>query len=217
MDSKIWRGDRVIVELQNELFTGTVEYASSECIELYDIFCHKLNSTHEANMVFYRPEVLSVRVISQQDISKPAAKVLKMNKEEYNRINEMTYNFEFIDIFNTSFTNAVSTLMNRESVAVVGLGNSFQRGKPLCLLAISDFAQIYIFDLLCLVQLKGLQRILEADFIQKVVHDGVALFDCLYHKYGVEMQNVFDTQVRIAFYVICPFLAIAYNTDMWAY
>lgn len=144
MDSKIWRGDRVIVELHNEMFTGTVEYASSTCIELYDVFCNKLNLTHEANMVFYRPEVSAVRVISQRDSSKPTAKVLKMNKEEYNRISEMTYNFSFIDTFNSSFSDAIAILMDRESVAVVGLEIRSKEGSH-CVFWLLQILHRFIF------------------------------------------------------------------------
>ncbi|XP_044253920.1 piRNA biogenesis protein EXD1-like isoform X2 [Tribolium madens] len=159
-------------------------------------------------MTFYRNEVVKIVLISDTESAStsdnmPAAtedslvtsKKINMHPDEYARLRQVTFDFVFIDTFGTHFDNAVEVLNNRESVAVAGLGNNYVRSKPLSVLVMSDFKQVFIFDLLCLGKLSGLGEVLESDFICKVVHDGGALFDCLYHKYGVEMKNVFDTQV----------------------
>jgi hypothetical protein len=206
MAAKIKRGDRVMLEIRSsEVFEGDVEYFSEKSVELYNIFCQATNTEYEGSMVFYRNEVVAISRISEStesDNSLPEKggfpeelKKIKMHPDEFARLKQMTFDFVFVDTFGPRFKDAVEVLSNRESVAVVGLGSTFTRGKQLSLLMMADFKQVFIFDMFCLVDLKELKEILQSSFICKVVHDGSALFDCLYHKYKVEMKNVFDTQV----------------------
>ncbi|KAH0810592.1 hypothetical protein GEV33_012202 [Tenebrio molitor] len=205
-NTKIKRGDRVMLEIRSsEVFEGDVEYFSEKSVELYNIFCQATNTEYEGSMVFYRNEVVAISRISEStesDNSLPEKggfpeelKKIKMHPDEFARLKQMTFDFVFVDTFGPRFKDAVEVLSNRESVAVVGLGSTFTRGKQLSLLMMADFKQVFIFDMFCLVDLKELKEILQSSFICKVVHDGSALFDCLYHKYKVEMKNVFDTQV----------------------
>ncbi|RZC34809.1 exonuclease 3'-5' domain-containing protein 1, partial [Asbolus verrucosus] len=199
-------GDRVIIEIRSlEVFEGNAEYVSPESIELRNIYCQTTDTQYEGNMSFYRDEVVSIAHIvdcltneassCENEESFDVSKKIKLSSGEFMRLKEMTLQYIFIDVFDRKFKDAVEVLSNRESIGVVGLGNTFRRGKPLSLLVMSDFKQVYIFDLFCLVDLRNLKDILESEYIIKVVHEGTALFDCLYHKYGVEMKNIFDTQV----------------------
>ncbi|KAJ3659021.1 hypothetical protein Zmor_010730 [Zophobas morio] len=206
MAPQLHPGDRVLIEIPGrEIYEGTVQYVSPRSIELYDIFCQKTNTPYHGSMTFYHNEILSCSHI--QSVPKPseptavngttfdASKKIEMDPDEFHRLRQMTFNYVFVNTFGKSFDEAYEQLSDREAVAVVGLGNTFVRGKGLSLLLIADFKTVYIFDIFCLGKLGHLQDILESTFICKVLHNGSALYDCLYHKYKVEMQNVFDTKI----------------------
>ncbi|EFA02334.1 piRNA biogenesis protein EXD1 [Tribolium castaneum] len=200
-------GDRVLLENRSsEVYAGTIEYISAKSVNLHTITCHSTNIEYEGNMTFYRNEVVKIVPISDTEpastpdetpeVSEDSllrSRKINMHPDEFARLRQVTFDFVFIDTFGTQFENAVEVLNNRESVAVAVLGN-YGRNKPMSVLVMADFKQVFIFDMLCLGKLKTLREVLESGYICKVVHDGGALFDCLYHKYGVEMKNIFDTQ-----------------------
>ncbi|XP_023568398.1 piRNA biogenesis protein EXD1 [Octodon degus] len=86
------------------------------------------------------------------------------------------------------------------SVAAEG-ANVCRHGK-LCWLQVATNSRVYLFDILLLGSRafnNGLQMILEDKRILKVIHDCRWLSDCLFHQYGIMLNNVFDTQVADVF------------------
>lgn len=210
---KLMKGDRIIVRLvSGEIQEGSVAYARSGPswqVELYDIICHTTGNILD-NLTYYRKDIEDIRYIvenesdsssSQNDDSKTPdlspSKTIKIPQAEFTRLSHMATAREclYINDFNKKYMDAVEALKHRESVGVVGLGSHFAR-RPLTLLAICDSRKVYVFDVFALRELKDLKGLMQSKKVMKVVHDGAALFDCLYHKHGVEMVNIFDTQVR---------------------
>ncbi|KAM5129641.1 piRNA biogenesis protein EXD1-like [Mantella aurantiaca] len=106
--------------------------------------------------------------------------------------------YTVINQFQTMFQ---STILHLQSQKVLGLGaaglNLSQYGK-LCWLQVATRKHVFLFDILTMgpgVFKNGLQVVLEDKGILKVIHDCRWLGDILSHQYGVNLNNVFDTQV----------------------
>ncbi|KAM5129417.1 piRNA biogenesis protein EXD1-like [Mantella aurantiaca] len=106
--------------------------------------------------------------------------------------------YTVINQFQTMFQ---STILHLQSQKVLGLGaaglNLSQYGK-LCWLQVATRKHVLLFDILTMgpgVFKNGLQVVLEDKGILKVIHDCRWLGDILSHQYGVNLNNVFDTQV----------------------
>eukprot|EP01132_Coremiostelium_polycephalum_P005436 gene5436-6780_t len=88
--------------------------------------------------------------------------------------------------------------------SLVGLDcEAIEMGKQgsLSLVQISDGKNVYLFDIVKLGSKpfeKGLKEILESPKIIKVVHDCRKDSEILYHKYHVQLQNVYDVQIAHA-------------------
>lgn len=199
-------GDRVLLQtLDLEEFEGTIEEISAKMVNLYAIHYKNTNTDYPGNMYFFREEVRKLVKFTDNSDSEASPDTsenplesktaVKMHLDQYKGLQKMAYDFVFIDTFGAQFDEAVEVLNTREHVGVVGLGSTFSRGNPLSLLVMADSQTVFIFDLVCLVELRQLRNILESKYICKVAHNGIALVDCLYHKYRVDWKNIFDTQV----------------------
>ncbi|XP_007908852.1 piRNA biogenesis protein EXD1 isoform X1 [Callorhinchus milii] len=106
--------------------------------------------------------------------------------------------FLVIDQFHQKFGPAILHIKQQSVIGVAVEGVDVCRFGKLCWLQIATKSQIYLFDisLLGAVAFKnGLAMILTDSNILKVIHDCRLVSDCLYHQYGVDLTNVFDTQV----------------------
>ncbi|KAM3871333.1 piRNA biogenesis protein EXD1 [Diretmus argenteus] len=117
---------------------------------------------------------------------------------ENDRDDEEFINFVVIDEFYDKFGPAVMHIKNQQVIGVgaVGVG-PFQHGR-LCWLQIATRYKVYLFDILLLGDKafkNGLAMILESKFILKVLHDCRGVAGCLIDQFGVQLKNVFDTQV----------------------
>ncbi|XP_028293863.1 piRNA biogenesis protein EXD1 [Gouania willdenowi] len=107
-------------------------------------------------------------------------------------------NYVVIDEFHEKFGPA---LMHIKKQHVIGVGveglEIFKNGR-LCWLQIATKKMVYLFDILRLgarAFKNGLSMILASKDILKVIHDCRALAGCLTAQFGVNLTNVFDTQV----------------------
>ncbi|GBN80873.1 piRNA biogenesis protein EXD1, partial [Araneus ventricosus] len=106
--------------------------------------------------------------------------------------------FEIIDSFNKDFSLAIKHIRQQDAIGVSLEGIEISRSGTLTWLCVSTSCCNFLFDFLSLGEdafKKGLKSILENARIQKIFHDCRLASDCLYHKYGVRLVNVFDTQV----------------------
>lgn len=91
------------------------------------------------------------------------------------------------------------TYLSKESiVGMAAEGVSIGRNGELCLLQLATQSHVFIFDMLVLgaVAFKdGLAELIQCPRVLKVVHDSRLVSDMLFHKFGVNLINIFDTQV----------------------
>ncbi|XP_056410994.1 piRNA biogenesis protein EXD1-like isoform X2 [Hyla sarda] len=83
-------------------------------------------------------------------------------------------------------------------IGVASTGSNLCRHGSLYSLQVSTKIHVYLFDIALLgpnIFKCGLKAVLEDKSIVKVVHDCRRLSDCLFHQYGIVLNNVFDTQV----------------------
>ncbi|XP_015719744.1 piRNA biogenesis protein EXD1 [Coturnix japonica] len=114
-------------------------------------------------------------------------------KEEEERIQ-----YTVVDCFQKKFGPAVLHLKQQDVISVVGEGVNFCPHGNLLWLQMATKKHVFLFDILLLgpqAFRNGLQAVLEDKNILKVIHDCRWISDCLFHKYGIVLDNVFDTQV----------------------
>ncbi|XP_077334574.1 piRNA biogenesis protein EXD1-like [Lithobates pipiens] len=110
--------------------------------------------------------------------------------------------FTVIDQLQVICNLAISHLLCQPDIGLSAAGSNLCRHGSLCWLQVASKSHVYMFDIATLGQnvfKSGLKGVLEDENIVKVIHDCRGLSDCLYHKYGVEITNVFDTQVADIF------------------
>jgi hypothetical protein len=120
-----------------------------------------------------------------------------LTAKEYDTLISLAEHAVFSDCIDSCFNRAVETIKNESLVGIdVKVTNSGHHHE-ITLLSISTETCVYQFDILKLGMTAfdaGLRTILESK-IQKVIHNSRISSGCLYHKYSVWLDNVFDTQV----------------------
>ncbi|CAN8006472.1 unnamed protein product [Ixodes hexagonus] len=114
----------------------------------------------------------------------------------------MATEFEVVDQADTTLDNALSAINREASIAVGFEGTQVGRNGFLSVLTVVAGMKVFIFDVLSLKDAlfdKGLRKVLESKTIEKVIHGCRHLSDCFHHKFRVELDNVFDTQVADLF------------------
>ncbi|XP_071088034.1 uncharacterized protein [Haliotis cracherodii] len=106
--------------------------------------------------------------------------------------------FHIIDKLDEVFREAIEYIQAQKVIGVGMEGVCIGRDGTLCWLQVSTKEEVFLFDVLSLGSecfQRGLLEILESGKILKVMHDCRQPSDLLYHQFGVELVNVFDTQV----------------------
>ncbi|KAK3523633.1 hypothetical protein QTP70_005837 [Hemibagrus guttatus] len=111
---------------------------------------------------------------------------------------EQFVNYVVVDEFHEKFGPAIMHIRKQK---LIGLGldgvGAFQ-SERLCWLQMAVKNKVYLFDILLLgarAFRNGLSSILESTDILKVMHDCRRISGCLMAQFGVNLLNVFDTQV----------------------
>ncbi|XP_038584746.1 piRNA biogenesis protein EXD1 [Micropterus salmoides] len=107
-------------------------------------------------------------------------------------------NLVVIDEFHEKFVPAVMHIKKQRVISVGAEGVEVYKQGRLCWLQIATKNKVYLFDILLLgarAFKNGLSMILESKHILKVIHDCRAIAGCLISQFGVQLVNVFDTQV----------------------
>ncbi|KYO28371.1 exonuclease 3'-5' domain-containing protein 1 isoform A [Alligator mississippiensis] len=103
-----------------------------------------------------------------------------------------------IDQFQQKFGSAILHIKEQIVLSVAAEGVSLCRYGKLCWFQVATRSRVFLFDIFLLgprAFKNGLQMVLEDENILKVIHDCRWISDCLSHKYGIILSNVFDTQV----------------------
>lgn len=94
------------------------------------------------------------------------------------------------------FEEAVVRLSSCSRIGLSMEGQVLGRNGKTSLLVISSQEEVFVFDLLNMGENAfkwGLYSVLRNKEVVKVVHDCRQVSDTLYHQYGLELENVFDT------------------------
>uniref|UniRef100_H3AD14 Exonuclease 3'-5' domain containing 1 n=1 Tax=Latimeria chalumnae TaxID=7897 RepID=H3AD14_LATCH len=123
-----------------------------------------------------------------------------LNNDDVLSVSEEEDNVDYIviDEFQHNFGFAMLHIKKQNVVGVAVEGVNICRHGKLCWIQIATKSRVYLFDVLHLglrAFKNGLTMILEDRGILKVIHDCRWISDCLYSQYGVNLKNVFDTQV----------------------
>uniref|UniRef100_A0A0G4HYI2 3'-5' exonuclease domain-containing protein n=1 Tax=Chromera velia CCMP2878 TaxID=1169474 RepID=A0A0G4HYI2_9ALVE len=105
-----------------------------------------------------------------------------------------TRRIRFIDSKDAA-QKAVASLMEAASVAVDCEGVSLGRFGRLCLLQMATDSEVFLLDTLRDGVVDTVAPVLTSTEILKVMHDCREDSSALFHQHGVELRNVFDTQV----------------------
>ena len=102
----------------------------------------------------------------------------------------------FVEKEGDFFEEAVVRLSSCNRLGISMEGQVLGRNGKTSLLVISSLEEVFIFDLLAMgvnAFKWGLYLVLRNKEVVKVVHDCRQVSDTLYHQYGVQLENVFDT------------------------
>ncbi|KAJ8399055.1 hypothetical protein AAFF_G00414340 [Aldrovandia affinis] len=127
----------------------------------------------------------------------PYRKSIKLDENE-NEDDVKYVDFVVIDEFHEKFGPAVMHIRKQQVIGIGADGVGVSQHERLCWLQIAFKTKVYLFDILLLgarAFKNGLSMILESSHILKVTHDCRGIARCLWTQYGVNLSNVFDTQV----------------------
>jgi hypothetical protein len=121
-----------------------------------------------------------------------------LTANEYDTLLGLAHGAVLINCIDSFFNKAVEAIKNEAMIGIDEKGSNVV-GMPyeVILLSISTQTCVYQFDIQTLGVTAfdaGLRSVLEGE-IQKVIHNSRLLSACLYQKYLVRVDNVFDTQV----------------------
>lgn len=123
--------------------------------------------------------------------------LLKFAKEDSQSMDSIATKFIFINQADNRYYEAISDLKKNSHIGLGGEGAELGRKCKLSILTMSTPLQIYIFDVQAL-QDNGfeceIKQLLECSDITKITHNSRKISDCLFHKHGVKINKVFDTQ-----------------------
>ncbi|KDR15932.1 piRNA biogenesis protein EXD1-like [Zootermopsis nevadensis] len=121
-----------------------------------------------------------------------------LTAEEYDTLIGVADGAILIDCIDKFFNKAIEAIKNEAVIGIDATGaSSVGMSYQVTLLSIAIQMCVYQFDIQKLGMAAfdaGLRSVLESK-VQKVIHDSRLLSACLYHKYWVRIDNVFDTQV----------------------
>uniref|UniRef100_A0A4W5QPB8 Exonuclease 3'-5' domain containing 1 n=1 Tax=Hucho hucho TaxID=62062 RepID=A0A4W5QPB8_9TELE len=123
----------------------------------------------------------------------PYRKSLILNDDDESHVN-----FVVVDEFHEKFGPAIMHIRKQQVIGIGADGVGTFQHERLCWLQIATKNKVYLFDILLLgarAFKNGLSMILENNHILKVTHDCRSLAGCLMAQFGVNLTNVFDTQV----------------------
>ncbi|KAJ8290436.1 hypothetical protein GJAV_G00012860 [Gymnothorax javanicus] len=216
-----FKNKRIHLTLRTATYAGTVQRINlNKSVLLGDVVDVKSGRKFAGTKLFFGHEIVNVEL--------PNARKPELgNKEESNHSTEgqlalaefLPYrksmkldgddndgdyvDFVVIDEFFEKFGPAVMDIRKQHVIGIGADGVGVSQYERLCWLQIATKTRVYLFDILLLgarAFKNGLSMILESDRVLKVTHDCRGIAGCLWIQYGVNLCNVFDTQVADVMY-----------------
>lgn len=204
---------RIRLTTKGSTFEGVVQRINlNKTIILEDVVEVQSGSRFLGAKVFFGQEILNVEftdssntdLLSDEDRDKvgqmslaefqPYRNTLMGHEDE----EEQFVNYVVVDEFHEQFGPAVMHIRKQQVIGLGLDGIGALQNERLCWLQVATKNQVYLFDVLLLgarAFKNGLSTILESTNILKVMHDCRRISRCLMMQFGVNLVNVFDTQV----------------------
>ncbi|CAL8286376.1 unnamed protein product [Lota lota] len=213
-DFNILMGKRVKLTLKTASYFGFVQRINpNKSMTLTDVVDVKSGRRFPGVKLFFGHEVVNVEFCGETNSNNGERCITEsegtLNVKQFQPYkNNIIYNddddddeyvnFQVIDEFNEKFGPAVMDIKKQNVVGVAADGvESFQHGR-LCWLQIATKNRVYLFDILLLgaqAFKNGLSMILQCPRLLKVLHDCRGVASSLLAQFGVNLTNIFDTQV----------------------
>ncbi|XP_066502085.1 piRNA biogenesis protein EXD1 [Hoplias malabaricus] len=210
---EVFKRKQIKLTTKGSTFTGVVQRISlNKTIILEDVVEVKSGRKLAGAKLFFGHEVLNVELVnpSKQDSGsngedhhslgqlsvsafQPYRSKLILSDED-----EQYVNYIVVDEFHEKFGPAVMHIKKQQVIGIGADGVGVFQHERLCWLQIATKNKVYLFDILLLggrAFKNGLSMILESKHILKVTHDCRSIAGCLMAQFGVNLANVFDTQV----------------------
>ncbi|XP_041711107.1 piRNA biogenesis protein EXD1 isoform X1 [Coregonus clupeaformis] len=210
MDS--FKRKRIKLTLKTATFLGIVQRINAnKTVILEDVVDVKNGRKFPGVKLFFGHEILNVEFpnVTKTDREnssdhrpeghltvaefQPYRKSLILNEDDESHVN-----FVVIDEFHEKFGPAVMLIRKQQVIGIGADGVGTFQHERLCWLQIATKNTVYLFDILLLgarAFKNGLSMILENSHILKVTHDCRSLAGSLMAQFGVNLTNIFDTQV----------------------
>ncbi|CAL1575052.1 unnamed protein product [Knipowitschia caucasica] len=212
----ILKGKRIKLTLKNAAYLGIVHRINSnKTIVLADVVGAENGCKYPGSKMFFGHDIINVEFTNEEEKANKNAgqKILEeqMTIEKFQPYRRAVgldddddeeegefINFIVIDEFHEKFGSAIMHIKKQQVVGVGVDGVEIYKHGRLCWLQISTKHKVFLFDILLLgarAFKNGLSMILQSKQILKVIHDCRAVTGCLSSQFGVNLTNVFDTQV----------------------
>ncbi|KAK5638602.1 hypothetical protein RI129_012897 [Pyrocoelia pectoralis] len=198
------KGQRILIELNNNcVFEGTYEGGTNDRIDIINVLEWGLRNSFCGPLSFYKSEIISIKRLQSHLSEKDAHNLCKINdialpQLEFCRLREMTKNYVYLAVIDQKYLRAIDYLCNCESIGIAGFGANLAQMKPIDLLILTSWDQIFIFDLQLYRRINfptDLKELLESQFIRKVGYDLLELLEFLWYFHKISVKNIFDTQL----------------------
>ncbi|XP_026797150.3 piRNA biogenesis protein EXD1 [Pangasianodon hypophthalmus] len=208
---------RIRLTTKGSTFVGVVQRINlNKTIILEDVVEIESGSRFLGAKLFFGQEILNVEFISscnrelQGDEAhdkvgqlslaefQPYRNTLMGDGEDEDDEEEQFVNYMVVDEFHEKFGPAVMHIRKQQAIGLGLDGVGAFQNERLCWLQVATKNKVYLFDILLLgarAFRNGLSTILESKNILKVMHDCRRISGCLMAQFGVNLVNVFDTQV----------------------
>ncbi|CDQ68072.1 unnamed protein product [Oncorhynchus mykiss] len=207
MDS--FKRKRIKLTLKTATFLGIVQRINAnKTVILEDVVDVKNGRKFPGVKLFFGHEILNGRqpesctfisllsLVGLYDLCSTTNRYLPSSDDDDD--DESHVNFVVIDEFHEKFGPAMMHIRKQQVIGIGADGVGTFQHERLCWLQIATKNKVYLFDILLLgarAFKNGLSMILENNHILKVTHDCRSLAGCLMAQFGVNLTNVFDTQV----------------------
>lgn len=201
-------GQRLLIALFDaNVYEGNYEAGTRDRVDLVNIIDYYTKNPIAGRLSFYRNEIQSVKELCDKspltDTTDMAEEVVPSNltsvpESHIEQLQQMSKKYIYIDKIDQSYLDAINVLVNCESVGIVGVGANFSVTKPVELLVLSSWSQVYILNLILCCRSgfpSDLTDLLESDYVQKVGHNLIPLMESLWHCHKVTIKNIFDIQI----------------------
>lgn len=197
-------GQRILIELNNTIFEGDFEAGTNSRIDIVNVIEWAYRNSFNGPLSFYEYEIISIKVLNSNEPEGDNHNrcqihdIIALPKSEFSRLRDSTENYVYLPVIDQKYLQAIDYLRNCQSIGIAGFGTNLARMKPINLLILTTWDQVFIFDLQLYRRVNfptDLKELLESQFITKVGYNMLELVEFLWYVHKVSVKNIFDTQL----------------------